>query len=105
MNLAGTLDITLDFGFLADGGEGSREELLQIGRLFFKRIIDPFALAACFHQAGASQVSQVTRDFGLIGFESALEKADADFAFAHQVEEPEAVLVGQGGEEQGVIFH
>lgn len=105
LNLAGALDVTFDFEFLADGRERSGKELLQVGGLSLEGVVDPLALAASFHQTGAAKVSQVTGDFGLIGFECALEEADANLTFAHQVEEAKAVFVGQGGEEQGVSFH
>ena len=105
LNLAGALDVTFDFEFLADGRERSGKELLQVGGLSLEGVVDPLALAARFDEAGAAQVSQVTGDFGLIGFECALEKADANLTFAHEVEEAEAVFVGEGREEQGVSFH
>lgn len=100
--MAGALEVAPGFGLMAEGGEGSGEELLEGGRLFFERVVDPLALAASLHEAGAAEVGEVAGDFGLIGVEGALQKTDADLALPHEMKEAEAVLVRERGEESGV---
>jgi hypothetical protein len=65
----------------------------------------PFALATRFDQAGAPQVGEVAGNPWLIGLKRALQVANADLAVAHEVQEAQAVLVGESGEKPGVQFH
>lgn len=69
-------------------------------------VVHPLALAARDHDAGAAQVSEVAGDFGLALPEYLDEIADADFPSLHEVEQPQAGAVGEGGKEQSqVVSH
>ena len=73
--------------------------------LLFQAVVNPFALTARLHQASAPQIGEVAGNAGLIGFENALEVADADFAVAHEMQKPQTIFISQGREEEGARFH
>lgn len=69
----------------------------------------PETLATGRHQSAAAQVSQVARDLGLAGLQGLDEIADADLAFAHEIEQAQACTVSEGAEQsleiEGVLGH
>jgi aquaporin NIP len=69
-------------------------------------IVLPFALATSFNQAGPAQIGEMTGDTRLVGIESAVQETNADFAFAHEVEETKPIHIRESGEKHsGLIIH
>src|SRR6185436_14903840 len=71
----------------------------------FELVILPFALAARFDEAGATKVGEMARDARLVGLDGAVEEANADFAFAHEIEETKTIHVRESGKEEGSVIH
>jgi hypothetical protein len=50
---------------------------------FYQAIVHPFAVATGRHQAGASEISKVSRDFWLVSFQDLNKKTDADLVVSY----------------------
>ena len=71
---------------------------LRISRLD-QAIVRPLAVTAGSDESGPPQVSQVTRDLRLVGFQSFDESANANFAVAQEINQAQSRGIREGLEE------
>lgn len=64
-------------------------------------VMHPFSVACCFYQAGALQVSEVTRHFGLHYAQGIGQFADTGLATGEQIQQTQPCRIGQGSKKKG----
>lgn len=62
-------------------------------------IVGPLAVATRRDESGATKISEVARDFWLVGLEDFNARADAEFIVTEQMNQPQPCVVGQCLEE------
>jgi hypothetical protein len=62
--------------------------------------VRPLAITPGDDESGASQISQMTRDLWLIGFQSLDERANANFAITQQINQAQPRRIAEGLEQK-----
>ena len=88
------------------GVEGGVENALERFWQGLQLVVLPLAIATRFNEACPAQIGKMPGDARLIGIQSAVEEANANFAFAHEIEQTKPVHIRESGKKEGgLVVH
>jgi hypothetical protein len=86
--------------------EGGVENALKGFGQGFQLVVLPFALTMGFDETDATKVGEVAGDARLVDIEGAVQEANTNLSFTHEIEQTKAVHIRESGEKEGgLIIH